>query len=123
MARNVWKWVAVVLVCIFVSPQQVWAFGAGRSGGSLLSLPERLAYKVLSVPGRVGRAVFPRTTANVRNYANSAERMTGKAVRGTTQAGKRVLLTTGKIVEGAFKTTSRLAGDIAGTVARVARYR
>ncbi|MGC8740421.1 MAG: hypothetical protein ACP5QZ_09075 [Candidatus Sumerlaeaceae bacterium] len=123
MARNVWKWTPLVAMLIILSPQQMWAYGARSGDNSILTLPERLVYGALAIPGKIGRTMFPRTTANVGNYTRAAERTTGQAVRGTANVGKKVLSTTGKVVEGTVSAATRAVSSIAGTVIRAARSR
>lgn len=126
MARNLhhpfFSVVIAVVAILLASPSNSFAAG-NPAGRSLWSLPERAVYGLLSVPVKLGQKVFPRTTANVRNYAQGATKTAGNVVQGVGKVGKRIVKGTAETVETTAKSVGNAVGTVAGTAIRVARGR
>jgi hypothetical protein len=117
MGKPLRAYVAAVLVLGCLGSAQ----GGQPSGGGLLALPERLAYKVLSVPGAVAQKVLPRTTTTLKNSTRGAEGMAGKAVKGATDIGKETVTTARNLVEGTVNTVGRSVSTVGGAVMKAVR--
>jgi hypothetical protein len=120
MGTNKQKQLACFVVLLFLASG---AFARPGTGSSLLSLPERLAYKVLSVPGKVAQTVLPRTTSNVKTYTVSARRTGARAVATVENTGKQAASTVGKVVTGTLNLVSSAAKSVGSTAVSILRAR
>ncbi len=93
------------------------------SAKSLLTLPERTFYKVVAIPGKVVKAVFPRTTNLVRNSAKTTTNLASRTAKGALNVSKEVVVGTGKVIQGTANTVGRAAGTVGGAVIRSASGR
>jgi len=114
------KYFFLVLFVVGSLSQVHSGHAAARQSRGLLSLPERVVYKTISIPGTAAKRVFPRTTASVERGAKGAQRSAGRVVRGAATMGKKTIETTRNVVVGTVNYVGRTAAVIGGTFVRAA---